>query len=240
MSLAKIPILLSSTLAACTAVTPPQPQVPASQRAKNISTFERIFSAVSKQHSQGANFIFCATGLLEATVILATKYPRHPISQKILEFLVNGPPSLATRITISPMFVAGSCLAALGGIIRYQCYRTLGRFFTFEVTIRDDHQLITSGPYAYVRHPSYTGWIATIVGINVCHASAGSWLRECRIFDTVVGKVVAGLCLTSLTIATLAFVRRAPLEDALLRKRFGKQWDEWAEKVRYRMVPYIY
>ncbi|CAF4350854.1 unnamed protein product, partial [Rotaria sordida] len=32
---------------------------------------------------------------------------------------------------------------------------TLGAFFTFELTIRSTHKLIKTGPYAYVRHPSY-------------------------------------------------------------------------------------
>ncbi|KAH7884185.1 hypothetical protein F5I97DRAFT_1669120 [Phlebopus sp. FC_14] len=37
--------------------------------------------------------------------------------------------------------------------------------------------LITSGPYAVVRHPSYTGFILCVLGVLVVHGSPGSWLR---------------------------------------------------------------
>lgn len=40
---------------------------------------------------------------------------------------------------------------------RLWAMKTLGEFFTFEVVIRKNHQLITTGPYKYLMHPSYTG-----------------------------------------------------------------------------------
>ena len=43
-----------------------------------------------------------------------------------------------------------------GGLLRLHCYRTLGRFFTFDVSIHEGHQLVTTGSYSIVRHPSYT------------------------------------------------------------------------------------
>lgn len=44
----------------------------------------------------------------------------------------------------------------IGGAIRIACYRELGRLFTYELTIREKHRLVTSGPYSIVRHPSYS------------------------------------------------------------------------------------
>lgn len=38
---------------------------------------------------------------------------------------------------------------------------------------------------------------------------------------------------------TVALVR-PHVEDALLRERFGAEWDEWAKRVPYRLIPYIY
>jgi len=182
----------------------------------------------------------CSGALLETSVILASQFPSYPLSQQILESLVNGPASLSNKIGFSPLFLAGFGSATLGGFIRYQCYRTLGRFFTYEVAIRDDHQLVTEGPYSVVRHPSYTAAIACCVGLGVCYASPGAWLRECRILETIWGQAAMWLYLVFEVYGIASIVARTVLEDRLLRKQFGEQWDEWAKKVPYRMIPFIF
>ena len=63
-------------------------------------------------------------------------------------------------------------MASLSGYIRYSCYRTLGKLFTFEMNIRDGHRLITNGPHPVVRHPAYTGVILTMIGIIYWHSSS--------------------------------------------------------------------
>ena len=62
-------------------------------------------------------------------------------------------------------------MTILGGLIRYTCYRALGRMFTFEMSIRRNHKLIMSGPYAIVRHPSYVGSILVVSGMMLIHGS---------------------------------------------------------------------
>lgn len=74
----------------------------------------------------------------------------------------------------SPTFLLGTCLASAGGYIRYCCYRELGHLFTFEMSIMKEHKLITTGPYAIVRHPAYTGAVCTIVGIVLLHSASVS------------------------------------------------------------------
>jgi len=41
---------------------------------------------------------------------------------------------------------------------------TLGRFFTVDVTIEKDHELVERGPFRVVRHPSYPGVMVAFVG----------------------------------------------------------------------------
>ena len=53
--------------------------------------------------------------------------------------------------------VAGVVLFAAGLIFRWWAIVTLGRFFTVDVTIEKDHELVERGPFRLVRHPSYTG-----------------------------------------------------------------------------------
>lgn len=67
--------------------------------------------------------------------------------------------------------VVGTFLATIGGYIRWACYNALGHLFTFEMSIRGDHRLITGGPYAWVRHPGYTGVLSTFMGLGFWHAT---------------------------------------------------------------------
>ena len=129
-------------------------------------------------------------------------------------------------------------LMVMGTIIRIQCYRELGKHFTFEVTILKDHKLITSGPYSYVRHPSYTGAYLCLAGIALWYAAQGSWLRESYKMP------LAWPLLAPVTVHTfmagLVLFRRISKEDEMMMKIFGKEWDEWARKVPDRILPGIY
>ena len=57
-------------------------------------------------------------------------------------------------------------------------YRYLGQFFLFEPNIQRGHELIISGPYSVVRHPSYTGLILIFGGLFPWYLSKGSWIIE--------------------------------------------------------------
>ena len=55
------------------------------------------------------------------------------------------------------LFVAGLCL-------RWWAIITLGRFFTVDVTIEKDHEVVERGPFRLVRHPSYSGVLLAFFG----------------------------------------------------------------------------
>ena len=61
--------------------------------------------------------------------------------------------------------VFGAALAFSGLSLRWWSQAELGSMFTFEVGIRRDHRLVQTGPYAILRHPSYTGLLIGIIGI---------------------------------------------------------------------------
>src|SRR5882762_4123456 len=117
---------------------------------------------------------------LEVAVIVAAAYPSSSLSQLVLTNLVRdkNPQQAASHIRVTPVFLIGWFFAVIGGSIRLWCYRTLARLFTFELTIRNDHKLVTSGPYSYARHPSYTALIMAVLGYSYCHLTRGSWLRS--------------------------------------------------------------
>jgi protein-S-isoprenylcysteine O-methyltransferase Ste14 len=61
--------------------------------------------------------------------------------------------------------VAGIALIIAGIGLRAWSIATLGRFFQYQITIQPSHQVVTSGPYRYLRHPAYTAIALILAGI---------------------------------------------------------------------------
>jgi len=100
----------------------------------------------------------------------------------------------------------------VGGLwFRIWSIRYLGRFFTATVQIVDEHQLVTTGPFAIVRHPSYLGAYVAIVGSAI-------------FLNTIVGTVAAALLMAA------AYVLRIRVEEELLGKSFGLAYIAYTER----------
>ncbi|KAJ7653526.1 hypothetical protein B0H17DRAFT_1267941, partial [Mycena rosella] len=126
-------------------------------------------------------------------------------------------------------------LNLVGGSIRLYCYRRLRTLFTFELSIRRDHHLITTGVYSVVRHPSYTGAFLAAIGIALCHLTPGTWVTECS--ELPPGAVVP-IWVVGLSIACAGLDARMRKEDRMLRDRFRTEWDAWAARIRYKIFRY--
>lgn len=188
---------------------------------------------------------FWALCLCEIAVILAGTVPSHWISNRIITMLVTPQSNMDTLSTISELqihypFLIGWFMNLVGSIVRLRCYRLLDRLFTFELSIRKNHNLITSGPYSIVRHSSYTGAILSMTGVALWHFSPGSWLVECSGLISDVSTAVYGAVILWIAIVTVTLGPRMNKEDEMLKRTFGKEWEEWAERVPYRLVPGIY
>lgn len=123
--------------------------------------------------------------------------------------------------------------------VRVWCFRTLGRFFLYEVAVLRTHNLVTWGPYSIVRHPGYTSAIASVVGVAAMQFSRGSWIRECNIMGTWM-KVPAWWFLSFGTMSIISLWRRCQFEDDMLKERFGEDWEKWRKDVPYKLFPGIY
>ncbi|KDQ51238.1 hypothetical protein JAAARDRAFT_62646 [Jaapia argillacea MUCL 33604] len=176
----------------------------------------------------------------ETVVVLAQHNPSSSTAARILELLVRRERASAIPIGLTAPFIFGTLLAISGGLLRSWCYNTLGRFFTFQMGIRRDHRLITKGPYSFVRHPSYTGAMLCSSGVWISLLSRGSWLRESGVAEYLVVQLVIALNILLLGLICGGMVLRISAEDAMLRKEFGKEWDEWAQRVPYRLFTGIY
>jgi len=79
--------------------------------------------------------------------------------------------SPSTTVELSGGFALGTLLAFSGGLLRWLCYRALGRHFTFQLTIKKNHTLVKEGPYSVVRHPGYTAFLLTFLGMVTWYLS---------------------------------------------------------------------
>ncbi|MEJ0005055.1 MAG: isoprenylcysteine carboxylmethyltransferase family protein [Steroidobacteraceae bacterium] len=64
--------------------------------------------------------------------------------------------------------VMGIAIVMGGLALRWYSISYLGRFFTVNVAIAADHRLIDSGPYRWLRHPSYSGALLAFLGLGLC------------------------------------------------------------------------
>jgi protein-S-isoprenylcysteine O-methyltransferase Ste14 len=118
-----------------------------------------------------------------------------------------------------PLFVVGLLLIVLGSLLRRYCWRTLGEYFTGDVKARADQPVITSGPYRWVRHPSYTAGMIMFIGIGL---ALGNWFSFAL--------------LTVATIATYSY--RVAVEERVLLETIGEPYGSYM-KQRKRFIPYI-
>jgi protein-S-isoprenylcysteine O-methyltransferase Ste14 len=109
--------------------------------------------------------------------------------------------------------------------------------FTFELSVLKKHKLVTHGPYSVVRHPGYAGTATVYVGILTWLLSRGSWLRESGILETTSGRVWSGVIMCWMGGIITSLFSRMYKEDVQLRQVFGKEWDDYARKVPYRLIP---
>ncbi|KAG6895811.1 hypothetical protein C0992_012312 [Termitomyces sp. T32_za158] len=148
-----------------------------------------------------------------------------------------GPGNRAANLRLTPISLAGSLLIISGTWLRLKCYHILCDLFTFEMSIRPNHRLITHGPYHYVRHPSYTGAMMVFIGMYCWYASHGSWTRESGVLGSVAGMALVMGVIVVILKATVGLLRRMPEEDRLLKAKFGKEWEDWARRVPWWLVP---
>ena len=142
--------------------------------------------------------------------------------------------TMASR-TLNTQLIVGLVLTTSFSALRFAAFQTLGRFFTYQLSILPDHKLVTHGLYSYVRHPSYTAVPFVYVGVLLTITAPGSVVYDCLGPDST-RKLIAVLAL-GIARGTYVFMCRAEVEDRVLRKEFGKEWEDWTRVVRYKFIP---
>ena len=102
--------------------------------------------------------------------------------------------------------------------IQVWSFKSLGDNYSQDIIIKKDHQLITTGPFSYIRHPQYFSQIL----INIGGTAA------------TISYVLGVLTLVEIPI----YIMRALLEDKLLAKYFADQFSAYKKKSGF-MIPFI-
>lgn len=105
------------------------------------------------------------------------------------------------------------CLMAAGSIwMTLAAVRTLGKQWSVTARVFEGHELITAGPYRFVRNPIYTGMFGMLIATSLVAARWQVLLPACVLF----------------LIGTLIRIRA---EEKILRDAFGQQYDDYAKRV---------
>ena len=114
----------------------------------------------------------------------------------------------------------GGFLMVSGFAVRWWAIKVLDKHFSNDVRLLPDHQLVQSGPYARVRHPSYTGAFFIAVGIGIfLHALTGT---------------IAGI-----VILLAAYAYRIDVEETEMIKKFGQSYIDYQQRTK-KVLPYIW
>src|SRR5882724_4743478 len=115
-----------------------------------------------------------------------------------------------------PVRVGGVAVGLAGAVLLVWASVLLGRLMIHEAAVREDHALIESGPYRFVRHPVYAGYLALLLGSGVASLNVCLWLLW--------------------PVSLLGILIQAASEEQLLRERFGRDYERYVRRTG-RLVP---
>jgi protein-S-isoprenylcysteine O-methyltransferase Ste14 len=114
----------------------------------------------------------------------------------------------------------GLVLVAAGAWLRQLAARALGRHFTVKLSLLDDHRLVSTGPYRWLRHPNYAGLGLIALGTALMLRSPAA-------------------AATALVLWLPAMLLRMRDEERKLHRRLGAAYSEYARR-SWRLLPGIY
>ena len=119
----------------------------------------------------------------------------------------------------SGLAVVAAAVTAAGLSVALWARASLGRNWSGEVVLKERHDLIDRGPYAFVRHPIYTGVLLMVLGTVTISGT--------RAAVVLFATMVAGL------------IVKARREERLLTKHFPEVYPRYRARVRARLIPFL-
>ena len=117
-------------------------------------------------------------------------------------------------------FWAGTVTMCFGFLLRHWSIYILGKYFRTTVELERDHKVVRTGPYRYIRHPSYSGMILFCIGYGLV---AQNWLS----------------LIAAVLFPTVSLLYRIKIEEAALLQGIGAEYEEY-QKGTKKLIPMIW
>ena len=115
--------------------------------------------------------------------------------------------------------VIGIVIFILGAALRWYAIFYLGRYFTIDLRVAEHQHVVDTGPYRFIRHPSYTGAFLQFLGLALCIGNAWSMLM--------------------LVPVVLVFSYRIRVEELALERGLGEAYASYRRRTK-RLIPFVY
>jgi protein-S-isoprenylcysteine O-methyltransferase Ste14 len=107
-----------------------------------------------------------------------------------------------------PTFALGAAMSLASFAIRRSAIRALGKYWSLHVEMREGHEFVNSGPFAYARHPAYFSMFLELLGIGLI---VNAWITLAVVF----------------VIFTPTMIFRVRIEERALVEKFGEAYREY-------------
>lgn len=114
--------------------------------------------------------------------------------------------------------VIGVALCAVGIAFAVWARWHLGRNWSSVPTLKEGHELVTSGPYARVRHPIYTGMLSAALGTAL---------------------TIGGVALIAFVACCVTFLWRVPVEERLMQQQFPDDYPAYRARTK-ALIPFVF
>jgi protein-S-isoprenylcysteine O-methyltransferase Ste14 len=118
------------------------------------------------------------------------------------------------------LFAVGMALFVIGFIIRIHSLLTLKQYFTYSVAKVENHKIIETGMYKFIRHPGYLGQLIIFFGISI---SISNWLSIPAMMIPV----------------TLGYLYRISVEERFMLEQLGEDYLNYRARTK-RLIPMVY
>jgi protein-S-isoprenylcysteine O-methyltransferase Ste14 len=115
--------------------------------------------------------------------------------------------------------IVGAFVMAIGLVMLYSVHNTLGSNFSARLEVQQDHILVQSGLYKYIRHPMYSSGFLYLLGAGLLSSN------------------IIILCLPLLSFSGLVLLRITD-EERMLEEHFGQEWKQY-KRTTGRLSPWF-
>ena len=118
------------------------------------------------------------------------------------------------------LFLLGLLFILLGVALRWYAIGVLGSYFTRDVVVSGNQEVIQRGPYRFIRHPAYSGTFLTMLGVGL-------------VMSNWPGLIILLLCVF------LGHIYRVNVEEKALVQTIGQPYSEYMRHTK-RFIPWVF